>query len=74
MKISEFSIKRPVTTAMIILVIILIGIVALTNLSLDLYPDITFPGAAIVTSYSGVGSEEIEKFSYKTNRKCCLYC
>ncbi|MCC3144430.1 efflux RND transporter permease subunit [Halanaerobium sp. Z-7514] len=60
MKISEFSIKRPVTTAMIILVIILIGIVALTNLSLDLYPDITFPGAAIVTSYSGVGSEEIE--------------
>ncbi|ADQ14300.1 efflux RND transporter permease subunit [Halanaerobium hydrogeniformans] len=60
MKISEFSIKRPVTTSMIILAVILIGIVALLNLSLDLYPDITFPGAAIVTSYSGVGSEEIE--------------
>jgi HAE1 family hydrophobic/amphiphilic exporter-1 len=65
MKISDFSIKRPVTTAMIILMILLIGGVALSRLSLDLFPDITFPGAAIITNYQGVGSEEIENLITK---------
>ncbi|MFW6273654.1 MAG: efflux RND transporter permease subunit [Halanaerobium sp.] len=60
MKISDFSIKRSVTTAMIIFIIILLGGVALSNLNLDLFPDITFPGAAIITDYEGVGSEEME--------------
>lgn len=60
MKVSDFSISRPVTTAMLILLIVIMGLVAFTNLNIDLYPDITFPGAAIVTSYEGVGSEEIE--------------
>lgn len=65
MKLSDFSIKRSVTTAMIILVVLLIGSVALSRLSLDLYPDITFPGAAIITNYEGVGSEEIENLISK---------
>jgi HAE1 family hydrophobic/amphiphilic exporter-1 len=60
MKVSDFSISRPVTTTMLILLIVIIGLVAFTNLNIDLYPDITFPGAAIVTTYEGVGSEEIE--------------
>ncbi|ADO77944.1 efflux RND transporter permease subunit [Halanaerobium praevalens] len=65
MKISDFSIKRSVTTAMIILMVLLIGTVALSRLSLDLFPDITFPGAAIITTYEGVGSEEIENLITK---------
>ncbi|TDX37686.1 HAE1 family hydrophobic/amphiphilic exporter-1 [Halanaerobium congolense] len=65
MKLSDFSIKRSVTTAMIILMVLLIGSVALSRLSLDLFPDITFPGAAIVTTYEGVGSEEIENLITK---------
>ena len=60
MKISNFAISRPITTAMSILLIVIIGLVAFSNLKIDLYPDITFPGAAIVTTYEGVGSEEIE--------------
>lgn len=65
MKLSDFSIKRSVTTAMIILMVLLIGSVALSRLSLDLFPDITFPGAAIITTYEGVGSEEIENLITK---------
>ncbi|MGM0499898.1 MAG: efflux RND transporter permease subunit, partial [Bacillota bacterium] len=65
MKLSDFSIKRPVTTAMIVLIVLLLGTVALSRLNLDLYPDITFPGAAIVTNYEGVGSEEIENLITK---------
>ncbi|MGM0499627.1 MAG: efflux RND transporter permease subunit, partial [Bacillota bacterium] len=65
MKLSDFSIKRSVTTAMIVLIVLLLGTVALSRLNLDLYPDITFPGAAIVTTYEGVGSEEIENLITK---------
>lgn len=60
MKISNFAISRAVTTTMLILLIVIIGLVAFSNLKIDLYPDITFPGAAVVTTYEGVGSEEIE--------------
>jgi HAE1 family hydrophobic/amphiphilic exporter-1 len=65
MKISNFSISRRITTSMIVLLIVLIGIISFTRLKVDLYPDVTFPGAAVVTSYSGVGPEEIENLITK---------
>ena len=65
MKISNFSISRRITTAMLVLLVVLIGIISFTRLKVDLYPDVTFPGAAIVTSYSGVGPEEIENLVTK---------
>lgn len=65
MKISDFSINRAVTTTMLILLIVLVGIISFTRLNIGLYPDITFPGAAIITSYEGVGSEEIENLITK---------
>lgn len=65
MKISDFSINRAVTTTMLILLIVLVGVISFTRLNIGLYPDITFPGAAIITSYEGVGSEEIENLITK---------
>jgi len=58
--ISKFSVKRPVTILMIILIVILIGVVSLTELPIDLLPNIEFPIAVVSTSYSGVSPEEIE--------------
>ncbi len=65
MKISNFSISRRITTAMLVLLVVLIGIISFSRLKVDLYPDVTFPGAAVVTSYSGVGPEEIENLLTK---------
>lgn len=65
MKISNFSISRRITTAMLVLLVVLIGIISFSRLKVDLYPDVTFPGAAIVTSYSGVGPEEMENLITK---------
>jgi HAE1 family hydrophobic/amphiphilic exporter-1 len=65
MKISNFSISRRITTAMLVLLVVLIGAISFSRLKVDLYPDVTFPGAAIVTSYSGVGPEEIENLVTK---------
>ncbi|UFJ40855.1 efflux RND transporter permease subunit [Brevibacillus humidisoli] len=65
MKISKHSIERPVTVMMGVLIVIILGIISLTRIPIDLYPDIEIPTAAVITSYSGVGPEEIENLITK---------
>ncbi len=61
MTISEFSIRRPVFTVMITLIIILVGAVALSRLPVDLMPEITYPTVNVNCSYENTGPEEIEE-------------
>ena len=60
MKISAMAIKRPVTTAMCVLIVIILGAVSFGGLGLDLLPDISFPMAVVSVSYSGAGPMEVE--------------
>jgi len=60
MNISSLSVKRPVTTVMLVLIVVLIGIVSVTKIPIDLYPNIEIPVAIVSTSYSNVAPEEIE--------------
>lgn len=60
MNISDLSIKRPVTTFMVVMIILILGAVSLTNLKLDLYPDVSLPYAIVTTQYEGAGPEEVE--------------
>lgn len=61
MKLAEVSVKRPVTIIMLMLIIILLGTVSLTRLPVDLFPEMEIPVAVVMTEYSGVGPQEIEK-------------
>lgn len=61
MKLSDLSIKRPVTILMVCFIILILGVVSLTNLSVDLFPDIELPVAVTIFNYEGVGPEEIEQ-------------
>lgn len=65
MKISDLSIKRPVTTTMIVLLVILLGAISLGRLNMDLLPNLNFPMAAVITNYPGVGPNEVEKMVTK---------
>ena len=60
MKITSITAKRPVTTMMFYLAIVLLGFVSLRELSVDLLPDISYPRLSVVTQYQGVAPEEIE--------------
>lgn len=62
MKITQITTKRPVTTFMFFLAIVLLGFVSLKELSVDLLPDISYPRLSVVTEYAGVAPEEIETF------------
>lgn len=60
MKITQISVKRPVTTFMFFLAIVLLGFVSLQELGVDLLPDISYPRLSVMTRYSGVAPEEME--------------
>lgn len=66
MKISSLSIRRPVTFFMVYLIAIGFGLFGLSRLKLDLYPEIEFPMAVVMTSYDGVGPEDIENTLTRT--------
>lgn len=61
MKLSETSVKRPVGLIMIVLGILALGFVSLRNLAVDLFPDIDLPIAAVTTTYTGAGPQEVEE-------------
>jgi len=65
MRLPEFSVERPVAVTMLILIIVVVGAIALSNLGLDLMPDITYPVMSVVTTYEGVASEEMENIVTK---------
>ncbi len=60
MSLPEFSIKRPVTVLMAVMVSLLLGFIAFSEIPVDLMPEVNFPTLSITTDYEGVGPEEIE--------------
>ena len=60
MKLSRFSVNRPVFTTMVMLIVLILGGVALNRLPIDLMPEITFPTLSVITNYDNAGPEEVE--------------
>jgi len=61
MKLSDLSVNRPVTTIVIFLALIVLGIFSLSKLAIDLIPDISFPVIAVFTGHEGVAPQEVEE-------------
>lgn len=59
MRIPKIAVKRPVTTIMMMMLVLLLGFVSLTNLKMDLMPNINPPVLAVMTTYPGAGPEEV---------------
>jgi len=58
---SSAAVRRPVFTAMVTLIVVVLGVVALARLKLDLLPDIELPTLSIRTEYDGASPEVIEQ-------------
>lgn len=59
MKLSDFSIRRPKFTIVVMIILMLLGMVSLTRLPLQLMPNIQPPIAAVATTYQGAGPDEV---------------
>jgi HAE1 family hydrophobic/amphiphilic exporter-1 len=65
-KITDLSIRRPVTVIVVCLALAVLGMFSLGRLAIDMIPDISFPVIVIYTSYPGVSPEEVEENLTKT--------
>lgn len=65
MNISEISVRRPTTTIMLILMVVVLGFVSFSRIGIDLFPNIEIPVAIVNTSYSNVAPAEIEELITK---------
>ena len=60
MWISDISIRRPVFATMFIVSFVVLGLVSMTRLGIDLFPDVSFPFVNISVVYPGASPEEVE--------------
>lgn len=60
MKIYETSVKKPISTILIFVGVIVFGLFSLKGLAIDLYPEMDMPAITVMTSYSGANAADIE--------------
>ncbi len=60
MRLTDTAIRRPVTTAMVAIGLLVFGVVGVTRMPVDIYPNVTLPMVVIATFYPGAGPLEVE--------------
>ncbi|MFP4199797.1 MAG: efflux RND transporter permease subunit [Clostridia bacterium] len=60
MNLPQLSIKRPVFTGVVLIILFLFGAFSLSSMQLDLLPDINLPMAIVLISYPDAGPYEVE--------------
>ena len=58
--IAKFSVKRPYTVLVGVVLILVLGYVSFTSMQTDLLPDMNLPYAIVYTTYIGASPEEVE--------------
>ncbi len=61
MKISDFSIKRPVFTIVTMLLVVILGAVSFFKIPVTLIPELNPPVAVVVTNYPSASPEEVNE-------------
>ena len=70
MKIASFCIKHKVTTILAFLIIAVFGVAFYSNLKLSLMPNMEFPAAYVLCTYSGAGPEDMEELVTRPLESC----
>jgi HAE1 family hydrophobic/amphiphilic exporter-1 len=61
MNLPSFSVKRPIFTTMVTLIVVILGSVSLSRLQIDMLPNIELPTLSIRTDYEGASPEVMER-------------
>ena len=61
MNLPSFSVKRPIFTTMVTLILVILGGVSLSRLQIDMLPNIELPTLSIRTEYEGASPEVMER-------------
>lgn len=58
--LGKFSVKKPYTVLVAVILIIVLGVVSFTRMSTDLLPNISLPYVIVMTTYPGASPETVE--------------
>lgn len=57
----KYSVKKPFTVLVAVIVVLVIGVVSLTEMKTDLLPEMSMPYMVVVTTYPGASPEKVEE-------------
>ena len=60
MKIYESAVRKPISTVLIFVGLMVFGLFSLSNLAVDQYPEIEIPQISVITTYPGANAADIE--------------
>ncbi|MFR9620207.1 MAG: efflux RND transporter permease subunit [Rikenellaceae bacterium] len=60
MKIYESAVRKPISTILIFIGVIIFGLFSLRQLAVDQYPEIELPMVSVITTYAGANAADIE--------------
>ena len=58
--ISRYSVKKPYTVLVAVVLVVVLGIVSFTKMTTDLLPSMNLPYAIVMTTYVGASPETVE--------------
>lgn len=61
MNLPKIFVRRPVTTLMVFMGLLIVGIFALIQLPIDFFPEIEPPIVSVLTSYPGASAQDVEQ-------------
>lgn len=56
----KFSVKKPFTVLVMVIVIMILGVVSLSSMTTDLLPEMSLPYMIVITTYPGASPEKVE--------------
>ncbi len=59
--LSKFSVKKPMTVFVAVILVLVLGVVSFMNMTPDLMPNLDLPYVIVMTSYPGQSPESVEK-------------
>ncbi|MAT59794.1 MAG: multidrug transporter AcrB [Ignavibacteriae bacterium] len=60
MSLPDISVRRPITTLMLFIAILIIGLVSFQRLPIDLFPEIEPPVISVLIQYPGASAQDVE--------------
>ncbi|MEH1770645.1 efflux RND transporter permease subunit [Nostoc sp.] len=61
MWIVKLALRRPYTFVITSILVFVLGVVTITRMATDIFPEINIPVVSVIWSYSGVSPEEMEQ-------------
>ena len=63
---TKFCVKKPFIIIVAVIIVMIIGIVSLTNMQTDLFPEMELPYMVVITTEPGASPEKVESDVTKT--------